>query len=209
MEKLEDPRRYSPTSADDLARKMTPTGLDPRGRGALRELVRWREDEAARRDLPRSWVLKDGAIVDLARRLPGSPRALRSVRSVAQRRELESRIDELLACIRRGAEEPLERPPGGPRVRGEPGAEGTARLLGAWVRARAAEIGVSAGLLATSSDLETLVADLVAGREPGGRVLQGWRRDQIGEDLLRILSGRAALRVDEGARGIGLVELPD
>ncbi len=45
--------------------------------GVLRELCRWREVEARRRNKPRSWVAKDAELITIATAMPADMRALR------------------------------------------------------------------------------------------------------------------------------------
>lgn len=57
--------------------------LKPRQQAVLQALVRWRELECRRRDMPRNRVVADAALIEMAERLPGSHRELRQVHGLS------------------------------------------------------------------------------------------------------------------------------
>jgi ribonuclease D len=75
-------------------------------------------------------------------------------------------------------------------------------LAEALLRARAREAGLAYELLAARADLQAIVT---AGRsedsEADVRTLRGWRRELVGEELLRLLDGMVSLRVKREADG--------
>jgi ribonuclease D len=176
--------------------------LDDRGRAVARELVDWRDRVARGMDRPPAHVLPDQALVELARRSPGERAALEHVRGLPPQ-TLHRRARELLEAIRRGQRrEPPPRPPDPPArdARDAP----LVALAQALLRHRAAEAGVAVELIATQAELQALVAALRRGAEPdGARVLQGWRRDVVGDELRELLTGRRSLRVGPGGLEIG------
>jgi ribonuclease D len=70
--------------------------------------------------------------------------------------------------------------------------ESTARLLEAWLYARAAEAEIAPSMLATRGDLKTLAAAHYHARLPALPLLEGWRRELVGQDLLDILEGKSS-----------------
>src|SRR3972149_4621488 len=77
------------------------TGLDSRALAILRELYRWRDAEAKRRNQPARRVLRDDLIVELARRGTADPAHIRALRGM-ERGDLLRRLDEIAVCIQRG-----------------------------------------------------------------------------------------------------------
>ncbi|MEM8658259.1 MAG: ribonuclease D, partial [Pseudomonadota bacterium] len=71
------------------------------------------------------------------------------------------------------------------------GQEGLSDLMRVLLKARAEEAGVASKLIATSSDLD----DVVAG-DTNIAALRGWRRKVFGEDALRLKEGKIALSAD-------------
>ena len=68
----------------------------------------------------------------------------------------------------------------------------------AGVRSRSREAGVATELIATQSELTAVVSGMRRGDEPDGiRVLNGWRRELVGEELCALVRGEVAMSVDE------------
>jgi ribonuclease D len=61
-------------------------------------------------------------------------------------------------------------------------------------------------LIATQPELTRLVDDVRRGTEPRARVLEGWRRELVGGELLELLAGRVTLSVADGG---GLAVSPE
>lgn len=162
-------------------------------RGVLRELAAWREEQARRRDLPRGWIARDSALVEMARRSPKTAQALRRIRSL-EPQELDRSGLEILERVKRGLASPVEEPPAEPED--PPQTEWLSRLLDGWLRSRAQEVGIAVSLLGTRDDLRAIAAGYLRGRLPERPLLAGWRREVIGEDLLDVLAGRVKLAVD-------------
>ena len=76
-----------------------------------------------------------------------------------------------------------------------------ATLADAFLKTRARELDLAPQLLANRKDLERLVRRVLDGEnenrpaEPPLPILEGWRRDVAGDDILRLLAGQFSLRV--------------
>jgi ribonuclease D len=68
----------------------------------------------------------------------------------------------------------------------------------ALVRQASLQTGVGAELIATQAELVRAVEAARRGEEAHVRVLEGWRRDVVGDELLELLAGRRTLRVGPG-----------
>lgn len=169
--------------------------LTPSARAVARELVVWREGLAEQQDRPVSTVLNDAALVELAKRAPRTPEQLDQIRGVNPG-SLRRRGSDLLATITRAATLP---PIPVESERHEPGIplDGPQIALAeALVRARALESGLAYELIAARADLQAIVTCARVGhREPDVRTLTGWRRELIGNELLRLLHGTVTMRV--------------
>ncbi|MFI4891351.1 MAG: ribonuclease D [Steroidobacterales bacterium] len=175
---LSDPSLYAadPERAAERVRGLAQ--LPPHPRQRARALAAWREREARERDMPRSWILSDTAIFDAAQVNPPNLAALRRLRSLEP--DLPdalalSVLETLQAASRR---EPEDMEPGRDA---RPTAEQKSVLekLGKLVQHRAAELGISAEILAPRGELKALA---LGDRDTA--CLRGWRRDVVGAELL-------------------------
>jgi ribonuclease D len=183
---------------DAYARLPRVDRLKPRQRAAARELVEWRDEAARAADRSPASILPDHVLVELARRRPASRRDLESVRGLPEA-TLHRRGRELLAAVERGAErDPPEVADEAPAP--DPDDAPLVALAQALVRHRTHASGVAAQLVATSPELVRLVADVRRGHQSSLRVLDGWRRELVGAELLELLAGRRTLGVGADRR---------
>jgi ribonuclease D len=170
--------------------------LRARDRAVAIELVEWREEVAARLDRSVPSILPDHVLVELARRRPSSRDALAQTRGLPAATR-ERRAKEVLDAIARGGErEPPPAPPEPPRTAPEDAP--LVALAQALVRQASLETGVGVELIATQAELVRVVEAARRGEEPPLPVLDGWRRDVVGTELLELLAGRRTLRVGSG-----------
>ena len=168
--------------------------LSDSARAVARELVEWREQEARTADRPPGAVLPDQALVELARRTPRDRNGLEQIRGLPPQM-LHRRGDALLAAIARGRDRPAPEPPPEPSPR-DPADAPLVSLAQALVRHRSMESGVAVELIATQSELATLVHSLRRGDDGDHvRVTHGWRRELVGDELRELVKGRRALSV--------------
>ncbi len=169
--------------------------LSDSARAVARELTEWREQEARSADRPPGAVLPDQALVELARRTPRDRNGLEHIRGLPPQM-LHRRGDALLAAIARGRERPAPEPPPEPSPR-DPADAPLVSLAQALVRHRSMESGVAVELIATQSELASLVHSLRRGDNADHvRVSHGWRRELVGDELRALAEGRRALSVD-------------
>jgi ribonuclease D len=160
--------------------------LDRRQLGALQTLAAWREKEARQRDLPRNFVLKEALLLDLASRRPKLPKDLPRLASFDARQAARDSATwfELLEQAEARPEPELP-----PRFAGKPLSPAAREVEGRLrdkVRERATELNVPPEILAPRRTLDALLRLTVGRPDPHlPQELQGWRREAIGEDLLR------------------------
>jgi ribonuclease D len=182
-ERLRDPALYR--AAPELAWKTVKGHARTRGdeRRVVRALAAWRERRAEKRDKPRRWILSDEAVLELARHRPEDQRGLDRMDSLPEGlRRRQGGV--LLDVIDEALEGPA--PPAEPRARGgrpEPDEQELLDKLAAEVREAAEKHGVAPSLLAPRADLLAIVRE---GAEAGVPVLEGWRRELVGDALLAL-----------------------
>ncbi len=172
----------------------------PKELAVLIEVAAWREREAQSRDVPRSRVLKDEVIADIAVQAPTTIDRLKNLRSLPKGFERSRWGEAIVAAVARGlARDPKTLPL---PARALPPPTGTAvlELLKVLLRMISERHHVAAKVIATVDDLERIAAD------DGADVaaLTGWRRELFGDKALALKHGKLALAIEKGK--VALVE---
>ncbi|HUT41316.1 MAG TPA: ribonuclease D [Gammaproteobacteria bacterium] len=159
----------------------------------LQALAQWREVNARQKDRPRGWLLRDDAMLDIARHKPVTLEALKAIRGLSD--GLVNRSgEELLELVSQAvAHKPAPLPDSGTRTKLSAAQEALVDVMMAVVRITADENQLNPSVLAGRRDLEALLLD-----DPASAVLHGWRHKLIGERLQRLLSGQQSLTVRDG-----------
>ncbi len=159
----------------------------------LMEVAAWREAEAQGRDVPRSRILKDDLLVEVALSAPKTAEDLSNLRTFPRGMEKSRAGIDILAAVQRGlARDPKTLPKLEKERRSSGGA--TVELLKVLLRQVAEAEGVAAKMIATADELEAIALDDHA-KVPA---LTGWRREIFGAKALELKRGRLALTVEHG-----------
>jgi ribonuclease D len=188
------------TRSDERWWKVSGTsGLSRRSLAIVRELWRWRDREAQRRNCPPRRVLRDDLIIEMAKRRSADPKHIRAIRGM-ERGDLQRALPQLAAAVERALaisddECPL------PAQR-----EGPAQLtvLGQFLSSalgsicRSAELAPS--IVGTASDVRDLVAHRLGLGEANGApplLGRGWRAEVVGRLIEDLLSGKVSIRIHD------------
>jgi ribonuclease D len=201
MEVLTSPETYR-ADPENAWKRLAGRMRKPKEIAVLMEVAAWREREAQDRDVPRSRVLKDEAVIDVATSQPRSVEALGRLRSIPTGFERSRTGADILAAVERGLARDPKSVPAPERTRGGRGGGALVDLLKVLLKAVAEEERVAPKIIATIDDLEA-IAD---GREAGVEALHGWRRRLFGDKALALKQGRLALSVRNGR--VAVRELP-
>ncbi len=192
METLTSPATYE-QHPENAWERLRHRARKPRDLAVLMEIAGWRELEAQMRDVPRSRVLKDDVLLEIAVAAPRSIEALGNLRSFPKGMERSRSGADIIAAVERGvARDPATLPRIERDRRNSNGA--TVELLKVLLRQVAEETGVAAKMIATVDDLEAIAHDDRADIQ----ALKGWRRAIFGEKALELKRGRLALAVENG-----------
>jgi len=174
---LEGRELYEPDTTKSWQRLRGIAQLEPKARARAKALAVWRERLARERDLPRAWILADAAIFSIAHAAPADTAALEAVQPLNER--LAAGV---LEALQAAAAAPLE--DSEPSQDSRPTAEQKALMerLNKVVDARAAELQISAEVLAPRGELKALA---LGKRE--SPALAGWRLEEVGSALLNVL----------------------
>jgi ribonuclease D len=202
---LTDPATYQ-LHPEHAWRRLKMRIKTPKALAVLMELAAWREREAQAQDVPRSRILKDEALYDIASQAPCTPEDLGSLRTLHNGFARSMRGRAVLEAVGRGlGRDPSSIPP---IERGEPmppEAQAVVDLLRVLLKATAARHGVAPKLIATSDELE----EIARSGDTDVPVLRGWRRKLFGEDALALKRGELALVIKDGEVAVRPASAPE
>ena len=194
MGEVSDPARVRKNPAEAYLRLKRVSSLTRKQLAVAREVCRWREETAAKRDVPRKWLLSDEVIVELCRRTPTSLPRLRRIRGLEKTPESECR--QVISAIERGLKCAPEALPPAIKQRAHsasPDKDGALDLMNAVLRVVADRAGLAPQVIANRDDL----SDLLSG-SPDCALAHGWRHEVAGRALERLLSGELGLTIKDG-----------
>jgi ribonuclease D len=166
----------------------------PKDLAILMEVAAWREQEAQSRNIPRSRVLKDDAVGDIATHAPASAERLATLRSLPKGFEKSQWGVDIVAAVQRGLARDPHSLPKIEKPRNNSNGAATVELLKVLLRMTSERHAVASKVIATVDDLERIAAD----DEADVGALHGWRRELFGEAALALKHGRLALAIEKG-----------
>ncbi|RRH75844.1 ribonuclease D [Falsigemmobacter faecalis] len=185
---LTDPATYTVTPEDAWLRVKTRTSSG-RFLAVVKELARFREIYAQSRNIPRSRIYKDDALLELASTRPTTLEDLNKARLLLREGRRGDIADGIMAAVKAGLEMKPEDMPKVDTAREQQQVNpALADLLRVLLKAKSEETGVAPKLIASAADLDALAA---GDREV--EALKGWRGEVFGQDAQRLCRGEIAL----------------
>jgi len=166
----------------------------PKELAVLIEVAAWREREAQLRNVPRSRVLKDEVIADIAIQAPTTTEKLTNLRSLPKGFERSRWGEAIVAAVLNGLERDPKTLPRPVRVQSPANGAAVVELLKVLLRMISEHHHVAAKVIATVDDLERIAAHDSADVP----ALAGWRRELFGEKALALKHGKLALAIEKG-----------
>lgn len=194
MEVLNSPRTYQNPPLEAWKRIKVRSDR-PDVLALLRALAAWREEQAVSRDVPRSRILKDETLADIAMYKPRDEDSLLQIRSLPSDLAKGKVGKMVLDIVNATLESPKEEWPRVPRKEPFPKhAQGTLEMLKMLLRINCADEDVAAKLVADTEDLEAMAIE----SDPDVAAMHGWRYEVFGKDAMDLKSGKIALRLERG-----------
>jgi len=188
MAVLNDPATYQSPPEEAWRRVKTRTH-SPKFLAIVKELAKFREVYAQTRNVPRSRVYKDDALVELASTKPQSEKDLGRSRLLLREARRGEIADGIIAAVKAGMEMPADKMPRVENTRDKLQVNpAIADLLRVLLKARSEAEGVAQKLIATSADL-----DAIAAGDRDAHALKGWRKEVFGDEALLLCQGKVAL----------------
>ncbi|MGV2109266.1 HRDC domain-containing protein, partial [Agrobacterium vitis] len=177
---------------DDAWQRLKMRLRKPQELMVMKAVTAWREREARARNVPRSRVIKDDAIFEIAQQQPRDVEALGRLRTIPKGWERSAPGGAIIDAVNAALAIPKAEWPQVQRQNHVP--EGTApavELLKVLLRLTCEQHGVAAKMIANTDDLEKIA---VEGEQADVQAMRGWRRDLFGESALKLINGGVALR---------------
>ncbi len=194
MAVLEDPASYE-TKPEDSWKRLKARVKGRKGLAVLIELAAWRERAAQAQDVPRSRILRDEQLYDIANHMPTKVEQLAEMRTLSTGFARSGRAREIIDCVTAGLARDLKTLPAQEQgVIVPPDKIALVELLRVLLKASAARNRVAPRLIADTEDIERLATE----KAPNVPALKGWRRELFGEDALRLKTGELAISVEKG-----------
>lgn len=166
--------------------------LGPQQLSCLQKLAEWRERRARIRNRPRSWIIKDTALLAIAQGMLHNKDELSRVAEISEN-FIRHEGDQVLALVEEARSMPEDQCPAAlvkPLTQGQKNRLKTAREL---VEKKAASLDVSPEFLGRKKTLQALLYALVDSKQNKSELivpveLRGWREPVILRELIGVLS---------------------
>ncbi|MCO4849079.1 MAG: ribonuclease D [Yoonia sp.] len=191
MAVLNDPATYQADPEEAWRRVKTRTNSG-RFLAIVRELARFREIYARDRNIPRSRVFKDDALIELASTKPQSEQDLGRSRLLLREARRGDIAAGIMAAVTAGLAVPNDQLPkvdqSSVKLQVNPALADMLRVL---LKSKSDNEDVAAKLIASSAELDALAAGV---RDI--KSMRGWRKEVFGNDAILLCDGKVGLAVD-------------
>ncbi|MCH8163253.1 MAG: ribonuclease D [Proteobacteria bacterium] len=187
---LADPDRYQPDPEHVWKKIREAKKLKGGKLAVLQKLAAWRETTARAENRPRNWLMRDDAIVDMARLLPEDRNALTKIKGL-QERFLKNHGEVLLSVIHNAKNmlpEPLINVQ--PRDKLTTQQQAIVDALSVIVRLQAEIYELNPAALASKKELQAFVQN-----QDESVLLSGWRRPLVGDALSEFMRGNQTIQL--------------
>ena len=156
----------------------------------------WRELEAQEKNVPRSRVIKDDAVAEVATQMPQSKEALGQLRALPRGMSTSRIGDNLIRAVKEGlARDPATLPhTNWGREESSESTQAAAEILKLALKVVCEREGLAPKLVANTSDIEA-VAESDDADVP---LMHGWRREVFGNVALELKRGKAMIGFRDG-----------
>ena len=165
--------------------------LKPRQLAAAKNIAKWREEMAVKKDRPRRWILADDILLAAAQLLPKSISQLESIANI-KKAIIENSGKIILGCVKKALElDQSELPSTVKAKRLTADQEIVADLLLTQLKLIANEHNISPANIANRKMIEKVIYG-----ETDIALLSGWRYQLAGKKIQDLLSGKISLHIE-------------
>ncbi|WP_425358700.1 ribonuclease D [Aestuariivirga litoralis] len=195
MDILTNPATYR-TEPEDAWKRIKVRLRSKKQLAVLMATAAWREREAREKNVPRSRVLKDDALAEVATQCPQTREALNQLRALPKGMASSRIGDAIQKAVAEGlAIDPKSLPqPADGRDEMSDAAQAAAEVLKLALKVVCEKEGIAPKLVASSSDIDAVAESDTA----DVHLMHGWRRELFGELALAIKRGEAVIGFEGG-----------
>ena len=191
---LANPATYR-TEPEDAWKRIKVRLKSKKQMGVLVAVAAWREREALNKNVPRSRIIKDDAVAEVAMQMPQTREALAQLRALPRGQAASRGGDAILKAVAEGlAIDPKSLPPMDDGREGSDQAQAAAEILKLALKVVCESENLAPKLVANTSDIEAVAEDDNADVP----LMHGWRREVFGRLALDLKHGRAVIGFQNG-----------
>ncbi len=206
---LTDPSTYN-NAVPKLFRKVRSTAKVRNNRlHVLWALIKWRENTARRINKPRNFIVRDHVLGAITALTPVSKRALSRVRGISSGFIIKWG-NEILEVIAEAENSPDKDIPCIPRYHSRPGISARMDILRIFLKQESCRLGISPELLLSKDLINSLAKNPPDNEKELYSLpeLTGWRKEALGDDLVSLLKGKLALKLNlKGSAGLHFIRI--
>lgn len=194
----EDESLYAERDPDlEMPRVRGSGSLTHQQRDILRALGSWREHKARQRNLPRSFVLSDDAIMSLVKRPPEKPEEIKPCKGLSER-SVERNRGAIWQAVERGRRGEMPDLPNGRHLGPQPdeGYEARVDLALACIKGTCLAAQIDPALIGNRAEITAFILEIDQACPSRHRLLSGWRGEFCGRALKELLEGKASIVID-------------
>ncbi|MCP5361183.1 MAG: ribonuclease D [Hyphomicrobiales bacterium] len=192
IESMTDTKQYELKADDAWERLKTKKHLTNEQQSCIRALAAWRETRAQKQNTPRSWVMKDDLLLEIAETMPETMADLEHMRRLSSNM-VKSFGEEIIATVKKARRRKLtDLLPSLPRRSTPKANESLVTLLKVLLKMRCEKEKVAQRVVARTEDLERIAAM----NNPDVPAMKGWRYEVFGRYALALKNGTLALAAD-------------
>ena len=175
--------------------------LRPRQLAAAKNIAKWREEMAIKKDRPRRWILADDILLAAAQLLPKNNAQLESIVNI-KKATVENSGGNILECVKNALElDEANLPSAAKPKRLTADQEIIADLLLTQLKIIANEQNISPANIANRKMIEKVISG-----ETDIPLLKGWRHQLAGKKIQAFLAGEFCMQVKNNK--VSVIELP-
>jgi ribonuclease D len=190
---LENPSNYQVLPKQAWLKIRGKNKLTGKQLAIVQALAEWRETTAQAENRPKTWLLRDELVFDMAKLQPETVAELAAIRSINERTvsRYGRQLCELIAAAKKNEPKPLQQKDRAAKKSQQH--EAILDIFTALVRIRAEENSLNPTILATRKDLEVLLFN----EEEDCPLLHGWRYSMAGKELVGLLKGELLFGIQD------------